>query len=301
MTAAAAMRYTEARLTKLAGRVAGDIEKETSTSGPLIHDESRVELLVLPSGAGICWSMARAALPSVTRPTFRTRTIWAKSSKGCSCCWKPRGHDRTNENSRARLPTAGFILRHVRYRDAYETGRTTVRAKVATETDERTDRERLIITEIPYQVNKAAMQEKISIWRRENADRYFRYPGRVRPRWRARRDRTEAERDRGVVLNQLYRFSPLERRSASTYWRFLVNNRPEQHPKRNSGGLCRAPARSGRVGRTAYDLRKAGRARPYPKGSRSHWTTSGCRDRVDPVLAIARRRARGLDAAVPVV
>ena len=62
------------------------------------------------------------------------------------------------------FPTAGFIYGKSGIKDAYETGRglLSLRAKVVIETDERTERERFIVTEIPYQVNKAKLIEKIA-------------------------------------------------------------------------------------------------------------------------------------------
>ena len=60
------------------------------------------------------------------------------------------------------FPTAGFIYGNAGIKDAYKTGRglLTLRAKADIETDERTERERIIVTEIPYQVNKAQADRK---------------------------------------------------------------------------------------------------------------------------------------------
>ncbi len=62
------------------------------------------------------------------------------------------------------FPTAGFIYGTQGIKDAYETGRglLTVRAKADIEVDERTDRGRIIVSELPYQVNKAKLIEKIA-------------------------------------------------------------------------------------------------------------------------------------------
>ena len=62
------------------------------------------------------------------------------------------------------FPTAGFIYGTQGIKDAYRTGRglLTLRAKAVIETDERTERDRIIVTEIPYQVNKARLIEKIA-------------------------------------------------------------------------------------------------------------------------------------------
>src|SRR3989442_15180108 len=61
-------------------------------------------------------------------------------------------------------PTAGYICGRQGIKEAYTTGRglLTLRAKASIETDERTERDRIIVTEIPYQVNKARRIEKIA-------------------------------------------------------------------------------------------------------------------------------------------
>ena len=170
----AAMRYTEARMTKLAEEMLADIDKETVDFGPN-YDESREEPLVLPArvpnllinGAGgiavgyatnipthnlgevIDGLMVLLENPDVTIPQLMK---------------KIPGPD---------FPTAGFIYGTEGIRKAYETGRglLTLRAKAAIETDERTDRERIIVTEIPYQVNKASLIEKIADLVQEDVSR----------------------------------------------------------------------------------------------------------------------------------
>ena len=83
-------------------------------------------------------------------------------------------------------------------KEAYETGRglLTIRAKVVVETEERTDRERLIVTEMPYQVNKLTLIEKIAELIREDrvkgiSDLRDEVPHRIAPRG-AGGDRVEA-------------------------------------------------------------------------------------------------------------
>src|SRR5881409_4198911 len=73
----AAMRYTEARLTRLAEEMLADIDKETVDFGPN-YDESTVEPLVLPARCRISWSTAPAGSPSAMRRTSRL-TTWPRS------------------------------------------------------------------------------------------------------------------------------------------------------------------------------------------------------------------------------
>ncbi|HRB18258.1 MAG TPA: DNA gyrase subunit A, partial [Nitrospira sp.] len=163
--AAAAMRYTEARLTKLAEELLADIEKETVDFGPN-YDESRVEPLVLPSrvpnllvnGAGGIAVGYATNIPTHNLGEVIEGLLLLLENPDVTIpqlMKKIPGPD---------FPTAGFIYGTSGIKDAYETGRglLTVRAKVAIETDERTDRERLIVTEIPYQVNKSKLIEKIA-------------------------------------------------------------------------------------------------------------------------------------------
>src|SRR5437588_10609421 len=110
------------------------------------------------------------------------------------------------------FPTAGIILGRSGIRAAYETGRGSIimRGKVAIETL-RGDREAIIVTEIPYQVNKATMVERIGeLWREKRID------GIAALRDESDRDGlrvvVELKRDAmaDVVLNQLYRDTPLQ-------------------------------------------------------------------------------------------
>jgi len=110
------------------------------------------------------------------------------------------------------FPTGGIILGKVGIRGAYQLGRGSIimRGKVSIETL-RKDREAIIVTEIPYQVNKAAMVEKINELAREK-----RIDGVAEVRDESDRDGyrvvVELKRDAmaDVVLNQLYRFTPLQ-------------------------------------------------------------------------------------------
>ena len=74
----AAMRYTEARLAKVADALLADIDKDTVDFRPN-YDESRDEPRSCRRSTRTCWSTALAASPSAWRPTSR-RTIWARSS-----------------------------------------------------------------------------------------------------------------------------------------------------------------------------------------------------------------------------
>jgi DNA gyrase subunit A len=162
---AAAMRYTEVRMDKLAHELLADLEKETVDFGPN-YDDSLQEPLVLPckfpnllvnGSEGIAVGMATKIPPHnlgevidgliaiMDDPTFDNEDLFRLIP----------GPD---------FPTAGFILGRDGIRQAYETGRGIVhmRARALVEKDRRTSREKIVITEVPYQVNKARLIEKIA-------------------------------------------------------------------------------------------------------------------------------------------
>lgn len=161
---AAAMRYTESRLAKPAMELLRDLQKDTVDWGPN-YDESLAEPKVLPArfpnllvngSSGIAVGMA-TNIP----PHNLTEVIEAT-------CMLIDNPDATCEELMTVLPgpdfpTGALIMGADGIRQAYETGRgsITVRAKAHVEST-KTGRSRLVFTEIPYQVNKGTLQEKIA-------------------------------------------------------------------------------------------------------------------------------------------
>jgi DNA gyrase subunit A len=284
--AAAAMRYTEARLTRLAEELLADIDKETVDFGPN-YDESRVEPLVLPSkvpnllinGAG-----GIAVGYATNIPTHNLGEVIEglllllenPESTVAQLMKKIPGPD---------FPTAGFIYGTAGIKEAYETGRglLTIRAKVAIETDERTDRERLIVTEIPYQVNKAKLIEKIADLAQED-----RVTGISDIRDESDREgvRVVIELKRNeiplVVLNNLYKHSQLQT-TFGVNMLALVNNRPEVLSLKRILEAFVEHRREVVVRRTAYELRKAEERAHILEGLKI------ALDNLDAVIALIRR------------
>ena len=284
--AAAAMRYTEARLTKLAEELLADIEKETVDFGPN-YDESRVEPLVLPSrvpnllvnGAGGIAVGSATNIPTHNLGEVIEGLLLLLENPEVTIAQlmkKIPGPD---------FPTAGFIYGTSGIKDAYETGRglLTVRAKVAIETDERTDRERLIITEIPYQVNKSKLIEKIADLAQED-----RVTGISDIRDESDREgvRVVIELKRNeiplVVLNNLYKHSQLQT-TFGVNMLALVNNRPEVLNLKRILEAFVEHRREVVVRRTAYDLRKAEERAHILEGLKI------ALDNLDAVIALIRR------------
>jgi DNA gyrase subunit A len=161
----AAMRYTEVRMAQLAGELLADIQKETVDFGPN-YDESLREPWVLPAGfpnllvsgsAGIAVGMATnipphnltevidAVIAMIRNPDITVAQLLQIMP----------GPD---------FPTAGFILGQSGIRAAYRTGKgiAQLRARAIIEKNRRMDRESIIVTELPFQVNKARVIESIA-------------------------------------------------------------------------------------------------------------------------------------------
>jgi DNA gyrase subunit A len=257
----AAMRYTEARMTKLAEDLLADIDKDTVDFGPN-YDESRQEPLVLPTkvpnllinGAGGIAVGYATNIPTHNLGEVIDGLLLLLENPDVTIAQLMQhiqGPD---------FPTAGFIYGKSGIKDAYETGRglLKLRAKVVVETDERTDRERLIVTEVPYQVNKAKLIEKIaeliqedrlkgiSDLRDESSDREG-----VRVVIELKRNEIPL-----IVLNNLYKHTQLET-TFGVIMLALVNNRPEVLNLKQILHHFLEHRREVVVRRTAFELRKA--------------------------------------------
>ncbi len=162
---AAAMRYTEVRLSKIAHELLADIDQETVDFGPN-YDGSEQEPLLLPSrlpnllvngSAGIAVGMATNIPPHNLSEVV----------EGCLYCL--RNPDCSIDELIERIPapdfpTGGIIYGMAGVREGYRTGRGRVimRAKVHFEDMERGNRQAIVVDAIPYQVNKKSLQERIA-------------------------------------------------------------------------------------------------------------------------------------------
>ncbi len=162
---AAAMRYTEIRLSKIAHEMLADIDKETVDFGPN-YDGSEQEPLLLPArlpnllingSAGIAVGMATNIPPHILGEVLD------------ACLHLLRHPEATIEDLIERVPapdfpTAGIIYGTSGVRDAYRTGRGRVvmRARCHFEDLEKGQRQAIVVDEIPYQVNKRTLLERIA-------------------------------------------------------------------------------------------------------------------------------------------
>jgi DNA gyrase subunit A len=210
---AAAMRYTESRLTKVAETLLEDIDKETVDFQPN-YDGQELEPSVLPArfphllvngAGGIAVGMA------TNIPTHNLGEVID------ACVALIENPDLNVENLLQYVPgpdfpTGGIILGRTGIRSAYHTGRGSIIMRGRATIEEiRKDREAIVITEVPYQVNKARMIERMAECVREKI-----IEGIADLRDESDRDGVrvvvELKRDAmgDVVLNQLYRFTPLQ-------------------------------------------------------------------------------------------
>ncbi len=257
--APAAMRYTEVRLDKPSGYLLADIDKDTVDFQPN-YDGKDMEPSVLPArfpnmlvngAGGIAVGMATnipphnlgevidATLALIEKPDLTIAELME---------YVPAPD----------FPTGGLIVGRSGARKAYHEGRGSVTIRSRTRFEEiRKDRMAIIVTEIPYQVNKATMIERIAELARDKriegiahvqdeSDRFG-----VRVVIELRRDATP-----DVVLNQLFRFTPLQT-SFGCNMLALNGGRPEQLDLRKFLTSFISFREEVVARRTAYELRRA--------------------------------------------
>ncbi len=288
---AAAMRYSEARLARIAEELLADIEKETVKFVPNF-DESLKEPSVLPArlpnllingSAGIAVGMA------CNIPPHNVQEV-------CNAISHLIDHpDATYEDIMQFIkgpdfPTSGSILGNVGIRLAYKTGqgRIIVRARAATE--EHADRERIIVSEIPYMVNKAMLIEQMADLVKAKT-----IPDIADLRDESDREgmRIVIELKRGansdVVLNQLFKHSRLQV-TFGINMLALVNSEPKTLGIVEMLGEFIKHRFSVIRARTQYDLRKAEEKAHILEGLKT------ALDHIDPVVALIKA-ARSVDDA----
>ncbi len=209
---AAAMRYTEIRMDKITDEILADLDKDTVDFGPN-YDDSLKEPLVMPAripnllingGTGIAVGMATnipphnlgeivdATLALIDNPALDTDAMLQYV----------KGPD---------FPTAGYIFGGGGIKEAYRTGRGSITMRAKAEIETVKDRDRIIVTELPYQVNKAKLIEKIAELVRDKRIEGI-------SDLRDESDRTgmrvvieiRKNENSSVILNQLYKLTQLQ-------------------------------------------------------------------------------------------
>ncbi len=288
----AAMRYTEVRMARLGEELLADIEKETVDFVPN-YDGSLVEPSLLPArfpnllvngSSGIAVGMATNIPPHNLRELIDAAILLLEkpNAKLDELIALVPGPD---------FPTGGFIYGRDGIRAAYETGRGTIqmRARAAIEKIGR-DRQAIVVTEIPYQVNKAKLIEKIAELvqekkleevsdLRDESDR------------EGMRIVIELKRDAQpqIVLNNLYKLTPMQ----STFGAIMlaiVDGQPRILNLKEALEVFLEHRRQVVRRRTEFDLRKA--------EERAHILAGLVKalDHLDQVIAIIRGSRRPEEA-----
>jgi DNA gyrase subunit A len=259
----AAQRYTEARLTRLGGSMMEDIDKDTVDYQPT-YDDSSVEPTVLPTvlpnllvngAAGIAVGMATNIPPHNLGEVVDGLTFLLEN--------QDLTPDERLEGLIARIhgpdfPTAGFIMGREGILQAYRTGRGSIVMRAKAEIEARKgERESIVITEIPYQVNKARLIEKIAELAREDRIRGIQD---VRDESDRQGMRVVVDVKKGepaqVILNNLYKHTPLQD-SFGTIFLAIVEQRPRVLNLLEACELFVGFRRDVVRRRTAFELRKA--------------------------------------------
>ncbi len=281
---AAAERYTEVRMTAFAEELLADLDKETVDYGPN-YDDSRTMPLVMPSrvpnllvngSAGIAVGMATNIPP---------HNLTEICNASIAVLQNPEVTDEELLSivKGPDFPTAGIVLGKLGISEAYRTGRGRVIVRARTHVEEmKNDREAIIIDELPYQVNKAQLIERIAELVKDDvisdiAD--------IRDESSREGMRVviilKRDADVRVVENQLFKHTQMQV-TFGIIMLALVNNRPEvlslhdmiQHWLNHREAVV--------VRRTKFDLRKAEERAHILEGLRI------ALDHIDEVVALIR-------------
>ncbi len=288
----AAMRYTECRLERITGELLADIEMETVDFTPN-YDESTTEPTVLPTripnlivngSNGIAVGMATNIPPhNLTEVINATIELVNHPSAGLLEVLKHvQGPD---------FPTGGFIYGKAGIVNAYKTGRGRfmMRAKVATENMTK-DKQAIIVTEIPYQVNKSKLIERIAELVNEKIIDDI---SDVRDESDRDGMRIVIELKRGaqpeIVLNQLYKHTSMQE-SFSMIFLAVLNGQPKELPLDRAIHAFIDHRVDVVQRRTVYLLRKAREFEHIREGYKI------ALDNLDTVIRIIRASASRADA-----
>ena len=256
---AAAMRYTEVRMTRVAQRMLDDLDKET-VDFTANYDESLTEPAVLPAkvptlmvngSAGIAVGMATNVPPHNLNETVDAVCALIDDPE-ISCEglmeYLP-GPD---------FPTGGIIYGTSGIKEAYRTGRGIIRIRARVEVEQdRAGKETIVVNEIPYQVNKAKLIEKIAELMKEKHIEGISY---VRDESDRRGMRIAMGLKKGsvagVVINQLFKHTQMEN-SFGIIFLAVVRQRPQVLTLKQVLGHFVDHRKEVIVRRTRYDLNKA--------------------------------------------
>lgn len=256
----AAMRYTEVRLERIAGEMLEDIDKETvefipnydgSTSEPLVLP-AKIPNLLLNGSSGIAVGMSTNIPPHNLGELVDA--IIAQVKNPNISLDKLMDHIPGPD-----FPTGGFILGRDAIREAYATGRGVIkmRARAKIERQKKGERDNIVVTEIPFQVNKAKLIERIADLVKDEKVKGI---SDIRDESDREGIRVVIELKRGenaeVVLNQLYKHTPMDS-SFGIIMLALVRNQPRVLSLKELIGQFIEHRKEVVTKRTEFELRKA--------------------------------------------
>jgi DNA gyrase subunit A len=293
---AAAMRYTEVRMTRMTGELIADIEKDTVDFRPN-YDGSTKEPTVLPSripnllvngSSGIAVGMATNIPPhNLVEVIDGLLEVIKARINGTTCTVDDlmkivKGPD---------FPTGAYIVGKEGIRNAYRTGRGIVKMRAKVEVEEgKRDKEMIVISEIPYQVNKAKFVEKVAMLVREKKLEGI---SDIRDESDRTGMRVVIECRKGenvqVIINRLYKLTQLTE-TFGVIMLALLNGQPKLMNILEYMDAFVDHRRNVIVRRSQFDLKKA--------EARAHILEGLLKaiDHIDEVVALIRR-SKNVDAA----
>ena len=256
----AAMRYTEIRMTRIASEMLADIDRDT-VDFAANYDDSTQEPIVLPAKVPNLLINGASGIAVGMSTNIPPHNLGEVTDALVALLENP-----TLNNTDLRryipgpdFPTSAFIYGTNGIREAYETGKGIVqmRARISVETNERTGKNTIIVNEIPFQVNKARLIERIADLVNEK-----RIEGISDLRDESDREGMriviELKRDAvpNVVVNQLYKLTPMQE-SFGVILLAIVDGRPKLLTLKDTLTLFLTHRREVVRRRTAFDLKKA--------------------------------------------
>lgn len=290
---AAAYRYTEAKLTKLAEELLVDIDKETVDFIPNF-DETTFEPVVLPAKApnliingssGIAVGMATNIPPHNLGEIVDGLVMMIENPEVTikELMQKIKGPD---------FPTGSTIHGRQGILNAYNTGRGLLKIRAEVEIEEHSKNQRIIVSELPYQVNKARLIEKIA-----ELVRAKKIEGLSDLRDESDRDgiRIVMEVKRGeipeVVLNQIYKHTPMET-TFGIIMLAIVNGQPKVLDLARILSLFLQHRRDVVIRKTGFELRKAEEKAHILEGLKI------ALDNLDKIITLIRKSKSPADALI---
>ena len=209
----AAMRYTEAKLQKMAEDVLGDMDKDT-VDMTLNFDDTLQEPTVVPTKAPLLLLNGASGIAVGMATNMAPHNLGECCDAICAYIDNPEitTEELMHYIKGPDFPTGGIVMGKGGIKEAYETGRgrVVIRSKTEIEVDEK-GRETIVVTEIPYMVNKREMIEKIAQLADEKKVEGISYINDESSRGETRVViRLKQGTNSGVVLNLLFKYSPLQ-------------------------------------------------------------------------------------------